>query len=574
MDKCKTCGALLEENKPFCSACGAKVEQMPEFSYDKPSDPVDNTKKANDESTIPSVTAVPENIKRTKPKRKFAFAVVAVLLIAIVGGTIAYASSNSIKNTMKLMTLGSDAYLKEVFEEAVSKKITTLSDAYSKALENHDAIDAKGAYNFGFQYEVSPLMSSAFSGSEFDLKNIAADLSLIFDENKGSFDLGLSVNDTRLINLDVYFDLLGKVIYGKIPALSSSYLMFDMIELEELYSAYLTPAISNSSYNYSLSAKELEEICTTYSNLLIDMLTRDAKLDKDVSIKASDLTSSYNKFTTTLTEGMLYDFALTVLEALQNDKILADLLNEALKDQDSSLESLYKELKASEPDVNRNNILADYVAYVDNLGNIKGQELNFPETADNVSIGYLAIQDNSDNGLSVWVKENGVSIFSIERKCKDKNNITEGELTAVLAVYDDYYDDYTTYDMNIIFSDVKKDTNGTTTSGKYVLTSNLLPGSSMAMNLENTDEDLKLTLDLTYMGMNLGTIIITCNQGSDAKVASMDSGAKVYDIMKDESLMNDYLSEIDTEAFINDINSKLGVDIRPLLESVISESTY
>lgn len=594
MRYCKKCGKQLEDNALFCSNCGTKNEipisdetvtedninqtppsSVPPVQFITP-DEEGQTNTASQEMEYEKTSATP--LKKKKKGKNIVFAAIAAIVVVIATGAIVYAKSDSLQNSLKMAFMEPDKYLRGIAAEAFSDIASETTETYHAlktpvaAMKNENA-EMASDFNLTLALDESFTSSifSALNMNNIQLKNLSANINSNTKGGNTSADISIFLNDSALVTLKSLIDISNKNFYFQIPELSSSYLKINMNDFNSFNNLPQTKVTNIFSSLPAIEEKELERIVKDYSDLIVKMLTN-VTVEKDVTAKVDDVTSTYNKFTASISEQQIYDFAVAFLTAAKEDEVLLNFLDsvrntssaysgrgsiESTKSEiERALESLLSET-VEEPE----KIAAIYYAWIDESGSMKGQELSINDAG---SIGYLTTQSKDKKGIHIWLKEDGQELLGIQTSYITKDGAYSGSASLSVASYDYYYEDYQTTSILLDFSNFSYSKNKMT--GTFTLSTDALPGSSLTLDTFADSESLSFTLDVAYLGMKLGTISLTGSKQEPSVITFPNDSDQIYSIESTEEV-NRYFNELDVDGFINKLNNLLGFDITSILNS-------
>lgn len=557
MNTCKVCNSNLEEGEIFCSNCGAKKVETPEFTYES-QETSGNAEAGSEYTFISSSKAVSETKKKKKPTGKIAAAVIAALLVVVAGGILVFANPFSKKSA----AANPDDYLKNVLKKEVEQSIKDISSLnVQKSDKNTDY-----AYNLNIDLEVGDMITSLLTTSGITLNNIAADISCVKQGDDSSVSLALSSDKENIITLEAIYNMLSESLYARLPELSSSYLKFNISDIaKELYNSMsydITSIDFTSEINNYLSKmpteKELEELALKYTDAFLTILDDNTEFEKNVSVTVGKLTNEYDKFTTVVNNEKIIEVTCLLLETLKEDDIFGKLIEDELHNQGTSLSALIKEVKNSKDTIGNASFQLDF--YLDKKDNVKGFELILKDEYTNYSLGYNSVSKDDKTSSYAWVKDDGEELFSFTNNYTEKNNEKNGELVVSVSEYDYNYEEYNTTNFKAEYSNLKSDKEKNILQGTLIFSTSALPVGNLTLDFNCNNKKSDVTIDLGYMGQSFAKLNISLEEDSDAKLIKVDQNQTVYDILEDESLADKYLNEINIQEFLNDVMSKLGLD--------------
>lgn len=507
--------------------------------------------------------------KPAKKKHTGKFVALLVVLVVIIAGSItAFANSKKITNTLAMMTKNSSEYYAYIEQKNLDKQIDTFTKYYGKSLDDYKkGISTENNLTFSISPEFVAMMGLP------EIKPISAKFENTTKNGLSSFNGVLSYDDKALASLEMLFDISTSDYYFKVPELSSAYLLMSMKDMMD------EAAVVDTGFDYNeymnnisalmdgdlLSEKTMNTMLKKYSSDIYSNI-KTVEIEKNAKVSASDVNSSYNKISVTMTDKDAYNIAMAVLEDAKADKDLVKILVAlqvlAEDEYNESIDTAINELKANESSLT-NEPLLNMILYVDGNGNIMGREFKAIDDS-NTSFGYATTKNGAKMGFDVWFKENDVNVFEVTAK----GNITKDGFTgdSVIAVnyFDEFYGETTTTSFNVALDKVKLEDNKL--DGKFTLTSDALLGMEFVADFKAADKQQDMNIKMMAGGIETMGLQLTSKEVplKDAKMPS--SSEQVFDINDIES----YLGTADLEGFMTNIQNVLGEDFGPLFEGLLS----
>lgn len=542
-------------------------------------------------STDPNSSSyVIQEPKKSKKGKKVVMALVIVALL--IGGTFfAIKSSAKIKNTIALTTKNPEEYylsIEKANRDDMADPLLEAYDKYYEALNKEDSKNSETAYDLTLNLKLNEMITSLIDLDGLDLSSVQADISTDINSEKGLIKLNLSLNKTSVISANVYMDINAGAIYIQVPELSNDYIMFSFEDLgltEEFFDEYYSEinSIKDSMNEVYLDSKDLKTLISTYSDIILENL-KVTDLEKGVNLKAQGVSAKVTKITTMINGKAIYAMAEDVLDTAKDDKIILSLLEQygdmTKAEAKDALNLLLEELNYDKDDMVADKTKLYMYVYVDNEGNIVGRTFSLkPDTmdsTDNVEFGYYMVKDGSDYGYEAYVQdETGEKLFELVGDAEKSNDGYTGSFECSITntgssdddwYYDESYDDewldITSFEVK--FKNVKS-LNNEFAQGKITISSPTFSGMSLFMELKS---DGKSYQDYTFGVLSgkteLGGITLQLKKSKfDDFIMPDTTSNNVYNGTTDE--LYDYLYDIDSEAFINDLSQKLGVDLIDLI---------
>lgn len=572
MKYCKKCGNLLDETAISCPSCGAKIEDSSET---KPEEPVSFIMPQTQESVSSDFIseAVPE--KKKPHKKKILAAIIAVFLVIVGTGAIVYASSDSFKNSMKQAMMKPSEYLQSIFENSFAEIAEDVSEQYSTFLapitnltSDKQELNCLASVDLKLNQEfLAPLLESA-GLSDVKFENLSANIVSNSKDGKVGGNVLLSVNGQSLVSLNLAGDNKENTFYLQIPELSSAYLKIDahnFVQQSTSSSQQLGQMISSIFNESMLSPDDVKRILTDYSSLFVDMLT-EVDVEKDLTVEASGVKTSYDKYIVSINEKQLKDFLIAFLTKAKNDEKLLGFLENMLQviskyseteldipSFSSDIDKSLKEIEAIKAD--ETVIVANLSFWINEKGEIKGEELN----AKNYFLGFLSTEKKNQHGFSLWLKNESTSIFSLDADSLEKDDKYSGSAKFTVSSENLYTQTMQTNTITFDFTDV---TTKDTFTGTFTATSSLIPGGSLTLTLTGKSKEREAVLGINYMGMSIATLTFRISNSQKAdEIIFPSKSDKIYIIEADGEALYEYLEECNIEELLKRLENSIGIDL-------------
>ena len=547
---------------------------------------IDSTKDLNlDQDILQSVSTVEitpsTEADPTGPKKKSHGKLIALLIVIavlLIGSVTAYAKRNTLVNTLAMTVKNPTDYYVYVEQKGLGSSIDALTSAYDKSLTQYSALTKEGvAQEVNLKLTIDPTFSSQMGLGNF--QSIGAKIASLSKNGNSKANIGLSYNDTSLISLDTYMKEETNDLYLQIPELSSAYLLLSLNELMDETSTVTGSEAYN--FNYSdiqsfiedekLSPDTLNSLLNKYSSIIINNID-DVKLDKDIVVNASDISSSYSKLTAELNQEDLYNIAMAILKEAKNDKeiiklcISLDICTE--EEYNIAVDSSITDLTSNKQTMLDSAESVIMNVYVDSAGRIMGREFvsNSGETTN--SFGYYITRKGTEFGFTAWVSEDDVNLFEFTGKATYSKGGFTGTSDLSYSQYDSVYSDYTTYSFHIDFENTNIVEKNGYLNGKYTITSDLLTGMELIFDCTADEKQQKIVFDLLYGEQKTANIEILCKEGVYQDFKLPADTDEVYDGLTE---LEAYIATVDYESFITKLEESLQIDgLGSYIESFIS----
>ena len=421
--------------------------------------------------------------------------------------------------------------------------------------------------------ELKPLIGM-IDPSLKDIDNASISVNTSFDDSIQNVQLKANINDADIATVNASIDMENEEGYLQIPELSDSYIdISDGIEeindeLESSGAEY--QEMLDEVKNTLPDAKTVDKVLNTYVDVAFDNIS-DVSKSSD-KIEAEDVSQSVTALTTTLDGQYAYDTAYEMLETLKDDENIKEIIeniDEASYDEfrdniSDTLDSL-KDEKDSIDDVEGS---ADLTLYVNGKGEIAGTEVLVDVDGQEVVVSSVMPRSGSRFGYEMKAEYEGMELFSLTGSGTLKSNVMNG--TFNVSVDDELLgdlDEYVSGGDNILTIDVKdfdiSDSKDGMLNGSFTFSTDAVrqvKGYKLNVEFATTKKETSVAVALLYEDDNYAKVTLTSGEGENLKTLQPSGSDTVYSIT-DDSDMQDYLSEIDIDAFIDDINDKCGLDI-------------
>ena len=605
---CKNCGSLIGENNVFCTVCGTRVDAETQnervnqpnagagqqYAAGQPDMGAGQQYAANQPNTgagqqftnyqqnFEDQPFEPANFAQgqippqapKKKRKKGGFIIGGVVAVAAVSSVGVLAASGRLGNFVHKNFTSPESYFKYVAENNTKDAIKSFNTGYSKAVDSFDRVTSvNGSYTVRLDAgnELKPLIGM-IDPSLKDIDNASISVNTSFDDSIQNVQLKANINDADIATVNASIDMENEEGYLQIPELSDSYIdISDGIEeindeLESSGAEY--QEMLDEVKNTLPDAKTVDKVLNTYVDVAFDNIS-DVSKSSD-KIEAEDVSQSVTALTTTLDGQYAYDTAYEMLETLKDDENIKEIIeniDEASYDEfrdniSDTLDSL-KDEKDSIDDVEGS---ADLTLYVNGKGEIAGTEVLVDVDGQEVVVSSVMPRSGSRFGYEMKAEYEGMELFSLTGTLK--SNVMNG--TFNVSVDDELLgdlDEYVSGGDNILTIDVKdfdiSDSKDGMLNGSFTFSTDAVrqvKGYKLNVEFATTKKETSVAVALLYEDDNYAKVTLTSGEGENLKTLQPSGSDTVYSIT-DDSDMQDYLSEMDIDAFIDDINDKCGLDI-------------
>ena len=511
-----------------------------------------------------------------KKRKKGGFIIGGVVAVAAVSSVGVLAASGRLGNFVHKNFTSPESYFKYVAQNNTKDAIKSFNTGYSKAVDSFDQVTTvNGSYTVRLDAgsELKPLIGM-IDPSLKDIDNASISLNTSFDDSIQNVQLKANINDADIATVNASIDMENEEGYIQIPELSDSYI--DISDgLEEISDELES---SGAEYQEMLDevkntlpdAKTVDKVLNTYVDVAFDNIS-DVSKSSD-KIEAEDVSQSVTALTTTLDGQYAYDTAYEMLETLKDDENIKEIIeniDEASYDEfrdniSDTLDSL-KDEKDSIDDVEGS---ADLTLYVNGKGEIAGTQVLVNVDGQEVVVSSVMPRSGSKFGYEMKAEYEGMELFSLTGSGTLKSDVMNG--TFNVSVDDELLgdlDEYVSGGDNILTIDVKdfdiSDSKDGMLNGSFTFSTDAVrqvKGYKLNVEFATTKKETSVAVALLYEDDNYAKVTLTSGEGENLKTLQPSGSDTVYSIT-DDSDMQDYLSEIDIDAFIDDINDKCGLDI-------------
>ncbi|ABX40815.1 hypothetical protein [Lachnoclostridium phytofermentans] len=457
---------------------------------------------------------------------------------------------------------------KERFESAIENYLLDEAKSYEKTLSNKVSTDLKNStISVDFNVTVNNMLTSMIKQTDPDLfadlklDNIGGNFVIKNKEDKHNVDATLSANNTKLFNVESYFEKAADTLLFRIPELSSDYLSTPL-NLSALESDTSLPQFNIESYK-TPDAKEVTSLLTDSAKILTKDIN-DVSVVKDVKIVASDVSATYDKLTAKISEQDAKNILVKLMKRVYDVESYKNLLDSALLNSDSvnTFDEFISILETAEAS---NNTVAEFSIFVDKKNELHGCGISMSADGSNMVLSFLTAK-GSKNGIELNVAVNDQNLMSLTSNYTKSSNgyqgfvklfVNELDSTSSIANSD--------VSLTIDFENVKvvDEKNGHFT-GSFYLTSPQLSGTSIELTFGVTGKKQDVTFNVSAASMSLFSLTASYQVTEGAEIVIPAAGANVYDT---ETEMNDYMSNafMGLLELVGTVGDAIGVDLTSMM---------
>ncbi len=371
---CENCGKPTAEGQTLCPECASKFAPNQETMAADPvttdyqtvaADPVfpgfetvaAESAPVAEEVPMFTVSAAPaaepaqKDKKPGKSKLPLILAIIAIVLVAaivvvainwnaIFGGKSGKEDSAQPDSGTSINKDDPIAYLKAVEQQNMETTMSELAAAYDTYLEflssSAQSSSSTSSVDIEMTETIRQLLQMALSqaGVEFDLSWVK-EVNLTLDENTQAdgfaYDIGIGVNGTHIVTVQLLMDLNDMIMYIGIPELNKTFLLMDYTQLAGMDAEYLRETMTASTQLINTLAEnlptgeELKTLVNTYWSIILDGITDAEKASETLEVEgvSQDVTTlSY-----TLSQQELGQILVTAAETAVEDETLKKIIN-------------------------------------------------------------------------------------------------------------------------------------------------------------------------------------------------------------------------------------------------------
>ncbi|MDE7104890.1 MAG: hypothetical protein K2O36_03300 [Ruminococcus sp.] len=502
-----------------------------------------------------------------------------VLVVAVGGGFAAYATSDYVKNQVKLMVSSPENYYTWVNEKNTENFAKQVSEEYRTALDEMKN-GQKGSVSL--KYEPTDSAKDLFSDN-FDetldsdkqvidiIKNITnISIGSTIDSN-GSIMSGnafIGLNDEKIVTMDMAVDSANMDVFFRISELTEQWLNVETDYIygysdDETLTAYEKFMKDPESL---ITPEELETEINKYANLWNECIA-DVKLEKKADIAISDINVNYTVASVEIDEAKANEIAEKFVTAVKEDEILKSIVVDKLSavtadEYTSELDDILTELK-EDSDLSSETVTLS--TYIDPTGCIRGISVEVP---DNNSMKFIIGKDGDEIRGEMYITEDGEDAF--------KGTLTATENDKKYTGSFDMVADDTT--VSVEFTDLE-----TVDEKKGYINGILtfvLPADTeiapISVNFNSDGSSQQISADLDIDGTNYGKITLDISSENGAEPSLPDKSTAFVINDETDAELSDYIEQDKMEEFIKNLLTKIGFSSEEAAEGAkaIGEELY
>ena len=528
------------------------VFEKPEF--EKPPMSVNITQEVNQQPTNMNTMQI---MPPKKSKKKLVglivalFAVVACICIGVFAGPRIIAALS-----------GSNMSPENRFKKAFQNTVKEVENCYNETKSdtapikfNSENVNLDAKFTIALEEGMNSIIPEEYSS----LKNLSGHFKVMMKDDNPYVSLGLTCNNSQLATLEVLSDFASKQAFVRIPELNTAYLS-TTIAMEEADTDEIDSFFQQCQ---SIKDEEIIQLLKDETDLFLRLIET-VNIEKNVSVTANNITSSYDKLTTTISNEKAKQMLIDMAKRLFNEEYVISMYS-ALCDIETYSDSLppFNEVLDLLADLPTEEIpTIDLSIYVNSKNQINSIAITFPND-DNLpnEILFLTATDEK-TGFEFKVNEAGTTLFSIFGSYTNKKETYSGYITISSFDIDDIPTEYTVDFENLKISSGSNPS----VSGTFSFSSPDLMGAQISLTIDSTAQHANMSINVAMGGMSMGTITIDANISEADLIPTLPADATVYDV---ETQVNDYMLTADLMGFLQNITDVTGIDVISLFYDYI-----
>ena len=521
-----------------------------------------------------------ENVTKKGKGKKAAMIGGISAAVVVGGGAAAYAFSDTVKNQVKLRLSKPEKYYAWVTEKNSSTLGEMLSENYKKRLDNMkkgQQVDLSVYYEANDNVKdliIDELFGRKSGDKEEDkiidvIRNIdKVSLSGSLSAKKGnmSTNVGLDVNDDRIVSFDVAGNTDEMSYFFRVPELKEQWLGVDASSIEdkagmsEIVGAYKEMLKDPGSF---LSPEDLETEVNRYAGVWSNYCD-EVQLEKSEDIDICDITVNYTVATVELNDKDMDKLELAFLKELKNDKIVKNIVTDKfdIMDEDEFEENIQDEIDSVKEDLEDNDYDEDTIVtidtYIDATGTIRG--FNFDTDGNSV---FMAFGKDGDSirGEMKATDDDGNTPFSVKLNAEENGKKYSGDITFTYESYSYFDDESNTKEAVVKFDDfeVVDEDKGYVNCDVSVNIPDLDP-IDISLSSDGKKQDINYTIRLN--GKDYGKIGVTygIKYGVDVDLPDKSSACMIDTEQMEDFDIDSYITSDEISKFVEDKLLQIGFD--------------
>ena len=490
-------------------------------------------------------------------------------------------------------------------EKAALNKLTeNLPATWDSYVENYEksTAGAKSKMTLSVEDTGRALVGALMGGADVSwLQTLSFDSDISIKDGIEAIASSVLLNDSRVLDFNLYMDLANLMEYIQIPDLSEAYITApisadsedseDSADTQEFLSDYMTTLSDLSSA--LPDSKTIATLLDRYGNIVIDNLEEGSSVEESVSVDG--ISEDCTAYEGILSESAAYAIAENVLTTAKDDEEIKSLF-----DQYSDGDDQYKQFQDTISDALDDMSSADETdsesaaftstVWVNTDGKIVGREIGTADGADTTPIFTWKAPTDGDNSALLLELAADDTTLTLTGSGTTTDGLLNGDY--ILAVNGTETVDINVEDLdttpekpgyyngtfNISFpaaetSDTDAEDDTTTSAA------NMLAGFGAVIKItSDADTDAsELALTVTTSGAPIATLSITGEYGDGVSLPDLTNLDKTYDAT-DDNAMTEYLTEANWDTFLSSVKAagvpdELATQLESVLQAAVESAT-
>lgn len=490
-------------------------------------------------------------------------------------------------------------------EKAALNKLTeSLPATWDSYVENYEksAAGTKSKMTLSVEDTGRALVGALMGGADVSwLQTLSFDSDISIKDGIEAIASSILLNDSRVLDFNLYMDLANLMEYIQIPDLSESYITApisldtedseDSADAQEFLNNYMTTLSDLSSA--LPDSKTIATLLDRYGNIVIDNLEEGSSVEESVSVDG--ISEDCTAYEGILSESAAYAITENVLTTAKDDEEIKSLF-----DQYSDGDDQYKQFQDTIADALDDMSSADETdsesaaftstVWVNADGKIVGREIGTVDGTDTTPIFTWKAPTDGDNSALLLELAADDTTLTLTGSGTTTDGLLNGDY--ILAVNGTEAVDINVEDLettpektayyngtfNISFpaadtSDADAEDDTTTSAA------NMLAGFGAVIKItSDADTDAsELALTVTTSGAPIATLSITGEYGDGVSLPDLTNLDKTYDAT-DDSAMTEFLTEANWDTFLSNVKAagvpdELASQLESVLQAAVESAT-
>ncbi len=398
---------INEANKETVEAAEAVEETVEKAAEESVEEHVAPAFRAASETLV----IAPSEPKK-KDSKKIAI-IAAIAAVVVILGVIVAVNASVIKNTFAKMTKNSDEYTKYVLSEKADD-VASLASGYLKSAQKTSTsgdMTVSGSASIATTEEAMDVFEDfGLEDGDF-MENVNFDFSVSQkDDNLFGVEFSVYSDKKTKVSLNAVLDSEEGMLYIQVPEVDKTWNSFDISDaLDDLSDSEVQILSENASAINLLAPADLEDFINRYAGIIIEQIE-----DVDESsekVKVEGVTEKLTVLEFEVDEDKICDIVTAVCDAMLEDEKLEEVFvnyYDSLDfdftdiDADEMWDEFCEEIEYVEDniDYDSEDVVMNYVLYVDKKGDIAGFEFNYEDSwGDTTEVSFIKAVSGSKFGF-------------------------------------------------------------------------------------------------------------------------------------------------------------------------------